>query len=91
MATTLYNLASLYAEQDQYAKAEALYQRALPILQATLPSDHPDLAQAMENYAVLLGQLNRDGEAKAWQAKANAARHRHAGTSPGGNNTIRHQ
>ena len=55
-------------------KAEPLYQRALRILEATLPSDHPHLAQTMENYAALLRQLNRNDEAKAWQAKADVAR-----------------
>ncbi len=83
LATGLNNLAELYRAQGQYAKADPLYQRALRIRKATLPSDHPDLAQTMENYAALLGQLNRGDEAKAWQAKADAARERHAGTSPG--------
>ena len=50
--------------QGQYAKAEPLYQRALPIREATLTSDHPHLAQTMENYAALLGKLDRDDESE---------------------------
>ena len=83
VARSLNKLAELYRAQGQYGKAEPLYQRALRILEAALPSDHPDLAQTMANYAALLGRLDRDDEAKAWKAKADAARERHAGTSPG--------
>ncbi|MGH8588739.1 MAG: tetratricopeptide repeat protein [Gammaproteobacteria bacterium] len=82
VAASFNNLAGLYGAQGQYAKAGPLYHRALRILEATLPSDHPHLAQTIESYAALLGRLSRDDEAKAWQAKADAARERN-GTSPG--------
>ncbi|MFH0341757.1 MAG: tetratricopeptide repeat protein [Chromatiales bacterium] len=78
VATSLNNLALLYHAQGQYGKAEPLYERALQVFQKTLPPDHPDLAQFMENYSVLFAKLNRDREAKKWQAKADAARRQHA-------------
>ncbi len=78
VAASLNNLAELYRVQGQYGKAEPLYQRALQVLQNTLPPDHPNLALVMENYSTLLGKLNRDPEAKEWQAKAVDGRRQHA-------------
>ncbi|CAN5850103.1 hypothetical protein BH20PSE1_BH20PSE1_26500 [soil metagenome] len=62
VAASLNNLAALYDAQGQYGKAEPLYERALQILKKALPSDHPNLAQLMENYSALLAKLNRDPE-----------------------------
>ena len=73
----LNNLALLYKTQGQYAQAEPLYQRALKILQISLPADHPNLASVMANYAYLLDKLGRKEEAQQWQAKAEAARQLH--------------
>ena len=78
VATSLTNLAALYDFQGQYAQSEPLYQRALNILQKSLPADHPNLATGMENYATLLENLGRKAEAQQWQAKAEAARQLHA-------------
>ena len=78
MAGSLNNLAACYHFQGQYAQAEPLYQRALNILQKSLPADHPNLATGMENYATLLEKLGRKEEAQQWHAKAEAARQLHA-------------
>jgi tetratricopeptide (TPR) repeat protein len=44
VATSLNNLALLYANQGRYADAEPLYQRALAIWEKALGRDHPDVA-----------------------------------------------
>jgi tetratricopeptide (TPR) repeat protein len=41
VALSLNGLAGLYAKQDQYAKAESLYQRALAIREKALGPEHP--------------------------------------------------
>ena len=51
MAMSLNNLAGLYDNQGQYAKAEPLYQRALAICEKALGPEHPDVATCLENYA----------------------------------------
>ena len=53
VATSLNNLAGLYYNQGQYAKAEPLYQRALAIREKALGPEHPDVAQSLNNLAVL--------------------------------------
>jgi tetratricopeptide (TPR) repeat protein len=74
VARSLNNLAALYDSQGQYAKAEPLYQQSLAILEKALPADHPNLATGMDNYAACLEKLNRNTEAKSWQARAQAIR-----------------
>ena len=54
-------IASRYTYQDtgRYAEAEPLYERAVAILEKSLPADHPDLATVRVNYAGLLDELGR--------------------------------
>ena len=61
--TSLNNLAGLYDDQGQYAKAEPLYQRALAIREKALGPEHPDVATCLENYALLLRNMGRPEEA----------------------------
>lgn len=72
MAIRLNNLANLYADTGRHAEAEPLYERALAILDRTLPPDHPRQALYRENYATLLDRLGRAEEAAALRAKAEA-------------------
>jgi tetratricopeptide (TPR) repeat protein len=44
-------LAVLYNRQGRYAKAEALYKRALAILERALGPGHPDVATSLNNLA----------------------------------------
>ncbi len=74
MATVLNNLAELYREQGDYAKAEPLYKKALAIREKALGPTHPTLAKGLENYAALLRTLNRIPEAEKLEARAKAIR-----------------
>ncbi len=74
MATSLNNLALLYATQGKYAEAEPLYQRALGIVEKALGPEHPHVAQSLENYAALLRKTGRDDEAVKLEARARAIR-----------------
>jgi tetratricopeptide (TPR) repeat protein len=53
VATSLNNLAALYHNQGQYAKAEPLYQRALAIREKALGAEHPKVATSLNNLAAL--------------------------------------
>jgi tetratricopeptide (TPR) repeat protein len=53
VATTLNNLALLYDNQGDPAKAEPLYERSLAISQKALGPDHPDVAGSLNNLAEL--------------------------------------
>ena len=52
-ATSLNNLASLYASQGKYVEAEGLCKRALAIREQQLGPTHPDTAQSLNNLANL--------------------------------------
>ena len=49
----------LYYDQGRYADAETLYERALAIREKALGSEHPDVAQALNNLAVLYDAQGR--------------------------------
>ncbi len=53
VATSLNNLAALYATQGQYAQAEPLYKRALAIQEKGLGQDPPSVAETLNNLALL--------------------------------------
>jgi tetratricopeptide (TPR) repeat protein len=74
VAKSLNNLAALYYNQGQYAKAKPLYQRALAIWEEALGPEHPALAKALENYAHLLRKMRRREEAARLEALARAIR-----------------
>ena len=75
------NLEGWYRDLDYYdAGAEPLYKRALTIMETALGPEHPYVAQALENYAVLLRETGRssgglrDAEAAEMEARAKAIR-----------------
>ena len=78
MAVSLHNLAGLYFEQEQYTKAEPLYRRALEIREKVLNPNHPDLATSLENYALLLRDMNRAEEAVPLESRAKVIRVKNA-------------
>jgi tetratricopeptide (TPR) repeat protein len=51
VATSLNNLAFLFARQGRYRDAEVLYQRSLAIRENAFGRDHPDVAQSQNNLA----------------------------------------
>ena len=64
MASSLNNLATLYEDMAQYAKAEPLYQRSLKIREAKLGPDHPDVAGSLDNLANLYYAMGQNAKAE---------------------------
>ena len=63
VANSLNNLAGLYYNQGQYAKAEPLIERALAIREKALGPEHPDVARASTTWRAL--RLHQGQYAKA--------------------------
>jgi CHAT domain-containing protein len=62
VADGLYQLADLYREHGQYAKAEPLYQRALTLQEKRFGKDHPHVADFLDGLTLLYkdqGQYER--------------------------------
>ena len=64
VADGLNNLALLYVNMGQYAKAEPLYQRSLKIREAKLGPDHPDVAESLNNLANLYEDMGQYAKAE---------------------------
>ena len=64
VANSLNNLAILYMDMGQYAKAEPLYQRSLKISEAKLGPDHPDVADSLNNLANLYMDMGQYAKAE---------------------------
>jgi tetratricopeptide (TPR) repeat protein len=62
-ALLMNNLAALYDDLGQYAKAEPLYRRSLEIREAKLGRDHPSVATSLNNLARLYHALEEHGKA----------------------------
>ncbi len=73
-ATSLNNLAVLYANQGAYAKAEPLYLRALAINEKVLGPDHPETATSLNNLAVLYENQSDYAKAEPMYLRALAIR-----------------
>ena len=56
-ATSLNNLALLYAREGRYEQAEPLYQRALAICEKRLGAEHPHTRAVQANYTRLLQKI----------------------------------
>jgi len=65
VASTLNNLASLYSDMGQYAKAEPLFQRSLKISEEKLGKDDPDVASTLNNLAILYEAMGQYAKAEA--------------------------
>ena len=52
-------MAALYWNQGRYADAEPLYQRSLAIWDKALGRDHPNVAQSLNNLALLYDSQGR--------------------------------
>jgi tetratricopeptide (TPR) repeat protein len=70
VATSLNNLAGLYHDQGQYAKAEPLYHRALAIDEKSFGPDHPNVARDLNTLALLFSATNRLAEAEPLYRRA---------------------
>jgi CHAT domain-containing protein/Tfp pilus assembly protein PilF len=66
VAATLHNLASIYRNKGDYAKAESLHHRARTIWEKTLGPEHPNVAMSLNNLGILY--QGKGSYAKAEQA-----------------------
>src|SRR5262249_39121260 len=66
------NLANLYYDKGDYAKAEPLLQRALLIKERALGPEHPDVARSLVNLAELCAAKGDLTQAVKFQSRANA-------------------
>jgi tetratricopeptide (TPR) repeat protein len=64
VALSVIHLASLYRVQDQYAKAEPLYQRSLRIFESKLGKDGPHVAACLNGLALLYQDQGQYAEAE---------------------------
>ena len=64
------------------AEAEPAYERALVIVKSTLGPEQPDVAENLENEAVLLRDTERNEEAAEMETRADAIRVKHDGENP---------
>jgi tetratricopeptide (TPR) repeat protein len=76
VAASLNNLAALYYHQDQSAKAEPLYQRALAIYEEALGPEHPDVATSLNNLAGLYYNQGQSAKAEPLYQRALTIRER---------------
>ncbi len=72
-AYILLNLAELFVEQDKFAGAGKLYERAAHILAARQGANHDHTRQAWERLSGLYRSMGRSREAK-WYARSMAER-----------------
>jgi len=70
VASSLYNLGIVVAAQKQHTEAEAFFQRALTILGSAGLEDHPVAVLCVQNFAAMLRELGREGEAVALESRA---------------------
>src|SRR3989441_948410 len=70
LPASLSSLAELYRARCKYAKAEALYKRALKIREKTLGPDHPEVATSLNNLAVLYHDERKNAEAEPLDKRA---------------------
>jgi Tetratricopeptide repeat len=77
---SLNDLATCYSLQGRYDQAEPLYKRVMGILQRSGYGEGPEMATALENYALLLKKTAREAEAKDVLEKATAIRAKSATT-----------
>jgi tetratricopeptide (TPR) repeat protein len=70
VATTLNNLARLYADQGRLGDALPLFERSLAIQEKHVGTEHPVLARTMRNLAAVYRATGRDHEAFVLETRA---------------------
>ena len=73
-AITHRHLGVLYRKQGRYAEAEQLFQRALAIYERALGTDSPRIIELLEDYAILLHDMQRTAEEARLHARIAAIR-----------------
>ena len=65
---SLAGLARVFADQEDFTRAEQYYTEALAVMEAGWGKDDPDRLEALGDYADLLERTGREDEAKALRA-----------------------
>ena len=71
VALTLNDLAVLYYNLGDCAKAEALYKRSLAIMEKALGSEHPKVAIVLRNMAACFKKTGKEKDSKKLEERAN--------------------
>jgi tetratricopeptide (TPR) repeat protein len=77
-AKTHFKLGMLYLDQERWQPAEASFKEALDVYDKAIGAPHPDIADVLDQYAVVLMSTGRAAEAGKMQARAKAMRAEHA-------------
>ena len=75
-------LGYVYQTQGRYADAEPMYRRSLAIYEKVLGRDHPDVADSLNNLAVLYRAQGRYADAEPLYRRSLAIREKILGRAP---------
>jgi tetratricopeptide (TPR) repeat protein len=78
VAISIRGLAKVYRDQARHEDAEVLFKRAMQIQEQKLGADSPELAETLEEYALLLRKTHRDAEAARLEAQTEGIKRRNA-------------
>src|SRR4029078_13135087 len=70
LATSLLNLAIVYADEDRFDEAEALYKRALGIREAAFGPNPSDVATVLNNLAAIYEAQGRADDLETYAQRA---------------------
>lgn len=82
-AISRFHLGVLYRQQGRYAEAEPLFLHALAVYERTLDPNSPRISELLEDYAVLLHEMQRSEEEARLHARLAAMRARRGATPEG--------
>jgi tetratricopeptide (TPR) repeat protein len=77
-AKTHFKLGMLYFDREQWQPAEASFQKALEIYDKAIGAPHPEIADVLEQYAILMQKTGRAAQGEKLSARAKAMRAEHA-------------
>lgn len=77
-AKTHFKLGLLYLDQEQWQPAEASFKEALEVYDKAIGAPHPEIADVLDQYAIVLTNTGRAGEAREMQTRAKNMRAEHA-------------
>jgi hypothetical protein len=73
-AKTLLTIAAAYMADAKYSDADRLFNESISMSEKAVGAEHPDVADALEQYAILLRKQNRLSEANKAEARAGQIR-----------------
>ena len=82
LLSTMYSLASFYRDNEEFEKAEGMYQEALSLKEHVNGPEHPDVAIILHQYAALLRDAHRLQEATVLEHRARQIQASHNQPTP---------